>query len=556
MDNEVKNVEGTIFLTERKIDKGGKINSIQKAAEAFPKIAKFAKTLSLVEKKKLVASQLSDTGNAERLRIVFGESLMYVPEKPKGSRWYVWCGKLWKSVTDEQMYDFVSFTMRYAAEIYVQIIKAKSDKMKAARKAFLAFCVQSENVRKLEATLQRASSLLVRHITTLDANPMLLNVRNGILDLQTGELYPHDKQYYCTHICRSAYVKGALKGSLWEKTMQQIIPDSNVLKYLRVYSGYMATGKASEESILFLYGEGGTGKGTYANTIDYVLGDYSDTFDPEILLSSRYASDGGRSASPGQAKLAGLRAAWASETGLGRKLNEAVLKNLTGRDDITARFLYGQPFTFQQNAKMVISSNYLPNIRDVNDGGIRRRLKIIGFHEVFVDNVDKNLKDKLREPQEMAAVLDWLVQGAVDWCRNGLPELPNLMNAEMNKYYEDNDWLTDALTELTVPDPAGRIKAMVLLEAIYDWLGHFGRNSECTRSSLVELISKHGYLYKRIHGTRYFCGLSIKSGTTSEAVNDESQEKASMHWDDPVPPPPPAPSGYEELPAESWEVPF
>ena len=555
MDEVKQSVDEKAIPKEKEVSKDSIKHRIKKATESFPKIAKLAKPLNMVEKRALVDAQLSDTGNAERLRLLFGDSIMYVPEKPKGSRWHVWTGKVWKSVFDEQMCDFISFTMRCTAEIGADIIKSSSDKKKKAIKAFLAYCARSEDVSKINAALQRASSMLVKHIIELDTNQLLLNVRNGIVDLQTGQLLQHDRQYYCTRICNACYIKGASHGSLWEQTMQQIIPDSNVLEYLHVYTGYMATGKASEESILFLYGEGGAGKGTFANTIDYVLGDYSDTFDPEILLSSRFDSDGGRSASPGRAKLAGLRAAWASETGLGRKLNDAAIKNLTGRDDITARFLYGQPFTFTQNAKMVISSNYLPNLKDVNDGGIRRRLKIVGFHEVFADHADKNLKEKLREPQEMAAVLDWLVQGAVDWCRNGLPELPNSVKVEMNKYYEDNDWLADALGELTVPDSSGRIKAIVLLEAIYDWLGHFGRNSDYTRSSLVELISKHGYSYKRIHGTRYFCGLSIKPGTNSEAANDESQETTSMQWDDPVPPPPEHP-GTEELAVESWEVPF
>lgn len=492
------------------------------AEQAFPKIARLAKELTFIEMKDLVNAQTSDTGNAERLRILFGQNIMYVPEQQAGHRWHVWTGKRWRPVCDEQMYDFISFTMRKTASLYDTVKgKAGGNKKISQRDDFAKYCVSSENLSRLKATLQRASSMVLIHINDLDADPMLLNVKNGMVDLRSGELLPHDKEKHCTRICNAEYVPGAAKGSLWEKTIQQILPNSDDLEYMHVYSGYMATGMASEESLLFLFGDGGTGKGTFANTLDYVLGGYSDTFDPEILLSSRNDCDGGKSASPGKAKLAGLRAAWASETGLGRKLNEAALKNLTGRDDITARFLFGQPFTFQQNAKLVISSNYMPNLKDTNDGGIRRRLKIINFDQVFAGKEQKNLKELLREPQETAAVLDWIVQGAVTWASDGMPELPSSVKNTLNEYYEENDWLADALAELTIPDPKGKIKASMLIDMIHEWQGVERYTAGTSRSALVNLISKHGYQYKRLHGVRHFYGLRERSSSEPPAVSEE-----------------------------------
>ena len=522
-----KSIERNIRLKDNKSNVGTK-KTKQKAVrnktaeQAFPKIARLAKELTFIEMKDLVNAQTSDTGNAERLRILFGQNIMYVPEQQSGHRWHVWTGKRWCPICDEQMYDFISFTMRKTASLYDTVKgKAGGNKKISQRDDFAKYCVSSENLSRLKATLQRASSMVLIHMNDLDADPMLLNVKNGMVDLRSGELLPHDKEKHCTRICNAEYVPGAAKGSLWEKTIQQILPNSDDLEYMHVYSGYMATGMASEESLLFLFGDGGTGKGTFSNTLDYVLGGYSDTFDPEILLSSRNDCDGGKSASPGKAKLAGLRAAWASETGLGRKLNEAALKNLTGRDDITARFLFGQPFTFQQNAKLVISGNYMPNLKDTNDGGIRRRLRIIHFDQVFAGKEQKNLKELLREPQETAAVLDWIVQGAVTWASDGMPELPPSVKNTLNEYYEENDWLADALAELTIPDPKGKIKASTLIDMICEWQGS-GRYAErFSRSTLVKLMSKHGYQYKRLHGVKHFYGLKERSSSEPPAVSED-----------------------------------
>lgn len=108
---------------------------------------------------------------------------------------------------------------------------------------------------------------------------------------------------------------------------------------MQKWAGYMLVGSAPEEKMLFLYGEGGTGKGTFISTIGYMLGDYADTLDIEVFLSSRNDGHaGGSGPSPEIAKLAGVRLAVASESGLGRKLNDAKVKNMTGRDDLTARY--------------------------------------------------------------------------------------------------------------------------------------------------------------------------------------------------------------------------
>ena len=519
------------------------------AADSFPAIAKIVAPLSDSKVRELIKLAWNDTGNAERLAILFGRSLFYCPEAPKGHRWYAWTRKCCKTICEERMYDFVSFAIRYSNEIYEAYARNVMPK-EAADEAianYNRYCITCENLNKIKATIDRSSSLMIKHKDDLDKDPMLLNVANGILNLETGRLLPHDPSQYCTHICRASYNPGSYRGSLWEKTLSACVPDPEVRRYLQMYGGYMLTGKSNEAKVMFLVGAGGSGKTTFLNALHYVMGNYSDTLNQEILLASKNNSEGGNSASPSKAKLAGLRAVMASETDEGRRLNEAQLKNLTGGDIVTARFLYGQEFSFQQTAKMIIASNYMPNLRDVTDGGIRRRLVIIRFDQTFTDAPNINLEKELQTPPEAAAILDWLVQGTLMWVHTGrLPELPASVKQTMAGYYDENDWLSDALGELTVDAPQGTIKAKTLIDAIKDWLGHSCHEMNCTRSSLVNLISKRGYSYNKIHGTRYFRGLTAKNPTMPPTVALPAPAAADKQ---PLPASPPAP-------LEGFTVPF
>ena len=194
--------------------------------------------------------------------------------------------------------------------------------------------------------------------------------------------------------------------------------------------------------------EGGSGKGTFINTIAYALGDYADTVDIEVFLTSRNdGHGGGANASPEIAKLAGIRAAMASESGIGRKLNEAKVKNMTGRDDLTARFLHGNPFTFSPVVKFVLSSNYLPSVHDSTDDGMRRRLVIAPFMENLEDIRDIHLKERLKTPDEMAAVLAWCVDGCLKWQKEGLGTPPRRFLQQAGAYYADSDTLQQFLDD-------------------------------------------------------------------------------------------------------------
>ncbi|SEA36478.1 phage/plasmid primase, P4 family, partial [Selenomonas ruminantium] len=449
----------------------------------------------------------TDTGNAERLKLVHGDNIKYLPEKGRGCAWVVWDGKKWGARYESSIYGRVSETMELAQKaVRVYAPEGVAEKL-------YKFLVNSCNQNKIDSCLKRAREMLEGRITDFDKDGYLLNVQNGIIDLKTGKLLPHDRERMCSKVCRAEY-KPELMGlpSLWTKTLETIIPDEAERQYLQKWAGYMLIGSAPEEKLLFLYGEGGCGKGTFANTLGYMMGDYADTVDIEIFLASRNDGHaGGAAASPEIAKLAGVRVAMASESGIGRKMNDAKVKNMTGRDDITARFLYGQPFTFSPAVKFVLQSNYLPAVHDSTDTGIRRRLVIAPFMENFEDNRDVFLKEKLKEPENLAAVLAWCVEGCQLWQNEGLGKEPERYQRAAGTFYEDSDTLQQFLdSECIIGEPGSkaRVKVNVFLSKYTEWVGE-----RMKRKTLITMMRRKGFNTHRFDVGQCFDGVKLKPNT-------------------------------------------
>lgn len=451
--------------------------------------------LSEDQERKLANLPATDTGNAERLKIIYGDKLRFLPEKGRGAAWMKWDGKKWASTYESGLYNMVSTMagLSYrAADSFLQADMGNPDSIKL-KKAVLSFLSRTGNQKQIDSCLKRARGLFDASITDFDKDAYLLNVQNGIVDLKTGKLLPHDKARMCSKICRAYYPDHRGAGaSLWEKAIAVILPDEEERRYMQKWAGYMLVGSAPEEKLLFLYGEGGTGKGTFISTIGYMLGDYADTLDIEVFLSSRNDGHaGGSGPSPEIAKLAGVRLAVASESGLGRKLNDAKVKNMTGRDDLTARYLYGQQFTFSPVVKFVLQSNYMPAVLDANDTGIRRRLVIAPFMENLDKARDPMLKERLKEPENLAAVLAWCVDGCLMWQKEGLREPPKRFQQQAARFYEDSDTLQQFIDDCCAIGER-RSKACVKVKAFCDsyreWLGE-----PIKRKTIMTLMKRKGY---------------------------------------------------------------
>ena len=480
----------------------------------IPPLKRNSKKINLTREqlKELALLPATDTGNAERLQLAMGDTIRYLPEKGRGAAWYKWNGKKWEAVFENSLYNTVTYVMEQAKKEAKRLLKdpQTEGKEKNILEPIIEWLKKSCNQNKIDSCLKRARGLFDGRITDFDQDNFLLNVQNGIINLKTGELLPHDKGRMCSRICRAEYspiLRGA--ASLWTKTLEAIVPNEQERHYLQKWAGYMLTGSAAEEKLLFLYGEGGSGKGTFLNTLGWMMGDYADTIDIEIFLASRNDGHaGGAAASPEIAKLAGIRTAIASESGVGRKMNDAKVKNLTGRDDITARFLYGQQFTFSPMVKFVIMSNYLPAVSDANDSGIARRLVIAPFMEDLETQRDIHLKEKLKEPKNLAAVLAWCVDGCLMWQQEGLGEPPPRYAQQARRFYADSDTLQQFIDDECITGPrVDKVRAKVkdFHERYQEWTGE-----HIKRKTLVTLMERKDFHTDRFEEGRCFIGVQMK----------------------------------------------
>lgn len=448
---------------------------------------------------------LTDADNAQRMKLLYGDDVRYIPEKGRGAAWMRWDGKRWKPVYEINLYDLVVETAQLSLAALYRAYggEVSDDDAKKRVKYFTGL----KNRSRTDDCLKYARKVMEGAINDFDRAPYLLNVQNGIIDLKTGVLHPHSRAAMCSRITRAAY-RPECKGqeSAWTRAIAQIVPDAEERAYLQKWAGYLLIGAAPEEKLLFLYGTGGGGKGTFINTIGYMLGDYADTVDVEIFLTSRNdGHGGGANASPEIAKLAGIRAAMASETPIGRKMNEAKLKSITGRDDITARFLYGQQFTFTPAVKFVLSSNYLPALRDSTDEGVRRRLVIAPFMENLDDVRDIHLKERLQEPDEMAAVLAWCVDGCLKWQEEGLGTPPRRFLQQMGMFYADSDALQQFLDDECYAGTDARASVKDFCDRFAEWSGE-----KVKRKTVVEMMRRKGYEVHRFNTGRSFVGIGLQ----------------------------------------------
>ena len=451
---------------------------------------------------------LTDADNAERVRLLYPDDVKYLPEKGKGAAWMRWDGKRWKPTYETGLYDIVINTARLSLAAVQRYFDAAIYMTEEDAKKRLGYLMKLKNRARMDDCLKVARKVFEASINDFDRRPYLLNVQNGIIHLKTGVLYPHKRAAMCSRLTRAEYRPELIgQESLWARTVAQIIPDEEERAYLQRWAGYLLIGSAPEEKLLFLYGTGGSGKGTFINTIGYMLGDYADTVDIEIFLSSRNdGHGGGANASPEIAKLAGVRAAMASETPIGRRMNEAKLKSITGRDDITARFLYGQQFTFAPVVKFVLSSNYLPAVHDSTDEGVRRRLVIAPLMQNLDDVRDIHLKERLQEPDEMAAVLAWCVDGCLKWQKEGLGTPPRRFLQQMGMFYADSDTLQQFIDDECYTGEKARAPVTDFCDRFAEWSGE-----RIKRKTVIEMMRRKGYDTKRLESKRSFVGVGLQS---------------------------------------------
>jgi putative DNA primase/helicase len=379
---------------------------------------------------------MTDLGNAERMVAYHGDKIRW---DIASKHWRVWDGRRWMKDSDLKVGTLAADTAR-RIRLEAAEAPANGSGAKDLGAELFSWAVKSESRDRLSAIVEVVKSRpgVAVDAKELDANPWVLNVMNGTIDLKTGELHPHNRDDLITKLSGVEYRPGT-RDERWERFLEDITGgDKELVSFLQVCAGYTLTGDTSEEKLFIVYGPEDSGKTTFLETLRVCLGEYSRTIQCDLLTRKRDAGGGG-TASPELAALAGARLAAGSEMEQGREMAEALAKNLTGGEPITARHLYAEMFEFMPQFKLWLALNHCPKV-SAEDGAMWRRVLRIGFeHTVPKEKRDKTLKPYLRDPSGGApAILAWAVEGCLRWQKEGL-KVPECVSRSTAAYRSESD---------------------------------------------------------------------------------------------------------------------
>lgn len=318
----------------------------------------------------------TDTGNAEAFELLFGNRFRYDHSR---KRWMVWNGLYWvvdnNGETDRAAIDASRWR---GTAFWLRSIKDKEDTEKWIEDH--TFALDSESVHGVRATLEIAKSLrTIATVTTqYDRDPGLLTVRNGTVDLGTGELRSARSEDLITRATNITHDASA-KCPRWLQFLGEIFTmDVSLIDFIQRAVGYSLTGDTREQCLFILHGNGANGKSTFLEIVRRLLGPHAITTSFATFMIQRNVG----APRNDLAALVGARLVLASEAGQDASFDEAVIKQVTGQDTIAARFLYGEFFEYKPQFKIWLATNYKPTIRG-GDDAIWRRIRLIPFNEQF-----------------------------------------------------------------------------------------------------------------------------------------------------------------------------
>jgi len=414
-----------------------------------------------------VQEDYTDLGNARRFARQFGGQVRYVTTQ---NLWLVWQDGRWATDTTHEVQRLARAMVR---GLYGQ---AEAMEEAQARRQLIDWARSCESRARLSAILDLARSecpIAISH-EDFDADPWLLNCRNGTVDLRTGQLQPHRHEDLITELCPVVSDPDATCPQ-WEQFVRRIMDGNEAMaRFLARLCGYLLTGVVREHLLVFVYGRGRNGKSTFWETLLDLLGDYALKAGSElIMLRDR---DGPGRASPERVQLMGRRLVVMSEVDAAHRLSEAQVKDLTGGDRVAARPLYQVPIMFTPTHKLVLYGNHKPKIQGTDDA-IWERLTLIHFPVRFSE--DERITD-FRERYllpELPGILSWAIRGGLEWQQQGLQPPLDVIEAR-NTYRQDMDLVGQFLLERCEPRQGVSTAAQTLYTAYLDW---------CTTNGLTPL---------------------------------------------------------------------
>ena len=403
-----------------------------------------------------------DTGNALRFRDANAGLIHY---NHVDGCWIYWDGVRWasdengeiKRRADKMLADMAKDLKEMQDDPAYNAYKKHLSRSRSHRgkEGFIAEARHLEGVPVLPSEMDRAGNAF--------------NVRNCLISLKTGKTAEHDKKYMISKLAPVTYDENA-KCPRWDRFIEEITcGDKSLQLYLQRMIGYCMTAYTKEQCMFFLYGNGSNGKSVFVDTIAYMLGEYAASCQPETVMMR----DRNNTARGDLARLKGARMVVTSEPNDGCRLDEGIVKQMTGgtENKLTARFLYGREFEFSPEFKIVMSTNYKPVIKGT-DNGIWRRVRLIPFTAEFTkENRDPQLTEKLR--RELPGILNWAIAGAVGWCKEGLPPCA-IIDEAGQEYRSEMDRVQQFLDDCTTRSESSSTQASTLYKCYKAWCSEQG----------------------------------------------------------------------------------
>jgi putative DNA primase/helicase len=423
---------------------------------------------------------VTEDSAAQEFVDLHGDGLRYC--HTRGS-WFHWDGICWKQDDTGRAFDFARKLARRLSE--------DQDERKRYITNKTNFSAGVERFSKNDQTVAVTSEYWDRDL-------WLLGTPGGTVDLRTGALRPSSPEDGITKT--TAVTPGNSGCPLWLNFLKEATNgDDGLIRFLQQWCGYSLTGVTWEHALLFVYGTGGNGKGVFLNTTAWVLKDYAAVSAMETFTASnndKHPTD--------LAMLCGARLVTASETEAGRAWAEARIKQMTGGDPITARFMRRDFFTYVPQFKLTIIGNHKPTLNNVDEAA-RRRFNIVPFiHKP--SSPDLQLPEKLLA--EAAGILQWMIDGCLDWQKNGLVR-PACVIEATEEYFSDQEVFPRWLEEECITGGTISEASSVLYRSWSEYARSLGAKPG-TQADFKEGMRKAGFAYRKRNNVREFCGVALK----------------------------------------------
>ena len=452
---------------------------------------------------------LTDVGNSERLIEVADGKLRYVHAWGK---WLVYRGGRW--VIDEKD----ALVTEFAKRVPQRMMRAQIND-KHQRSLEVKYALKSESAGAIAAMVHLARGTpgnIVDH-EELDADPYLLNVKNGTIDLRSGKLRDHDPADLLTLQSPIAYDPEAT-APLWEACLERWQPDPAIRRYLQVRAGASATGIATETLDLDI-GDGGNGKSKFHGAVRHVLGPYEVVPHKSLLVAYRHEQH-----ATVKASLFRKRLAVAGETGKADKLDEEQVKALTGGDRIGARRMKEDEWWFDPSYTLILFSNYRPRIAGT-DEAIWRRVRLVEWLVTIPEGErDPDLADKLKA--EGVGILRWVVEGAVVFLSEGLT-VPDSVRVATSGYRQSQNVVARFVADrLRIRD--AEVASADIADALEAWCAEEGIKGVPRMNDVATVLERHGCQKSRSRRNGNGKLLTVWSGVCLSEDADEQAEHSAV----------------------------